>query len=192
MLNLNDFKVDKLELKIKNGYILLAPKYFESQKNWHLFKVEAIDELDEELKFLERITKYDYIEEESEEYINIGEDKINIKDLDLAECKEKIKDRNLKDKNFEAITITYNLQKMERKYIEENIEEQDNLGLKGYSFKGKGNYYTNKDRDFFYSKEPDIIRILACMLRKSVCGVCMSTLYGDNKKEEENDLEILI
>ena len=39
MLNLNDFKVDKLELKIKNGYILLAPKYFESQKNWHLFKV---------------------------------------------------------------------------------------------------------------------------------------------------------
>ena len=176
MLDLNILNFGNMgKTKIKNAYILLAPEYFESKKNWHLFKVEAIDETSESLEFYKSI-----FDCKDEEYITIGKYKINIEDL--AECKEKVEDKiNINSKCYKSINLNYYLQKSDKKY---ELQKKD---VK-YSLIKKLEYFTDENQTFFYSKNENTIRMLACLLGRSVCGTCMATLYGDNKKEDENDL----
>ena len=171
------------KIKFKNAYILLAPDCIESKnkenkiKNWHLFKVEALDEISECLEFYKNTLNCKH-----ENYITIGKDKINIKDLNLAECKEKVKvKKNISSKCYKSINLNYYLQKNNEKY---ELQKKD---VK-YSLIKKLEYFTDKKQTFFYSKNEDTIRMLACLLGRRVCGTCIATLYGDNKKEDENDL----
>ena len=171
------------------GYILLSPEHIEftgedEDKKWHLFETEE-DYYDEE-DFLH--TSDD--PEDERDCITIVEG-IDIKINNKPECENSeifSNTTDLTEDNFIYFNIKYNLQKIEgqylRKFIKEYIEKHDKDNVEEYTFKKTYNkYYTDKNRTFFYSDNTDTIRILACMLRRCVCGNCMRTLYRnlDNK-----------
>ena len=164
---LNGDYIDETKIKIKNPYILLAPEYFESKKNWHLFKAKIIGDNNKELTLRDygnilgiycHIKKNEVKTKEEDKKI----EKIKFKLLNkTSECG--IRNRNkdkIENENFESFVIEYNL----------------NLIC---NFIGDDIYYTDENRTFFYSDDENIIRILACALGRDVCGVCMSKLYGD-------------
>lgn len=61
--------------------------------------------------------------------------------------------------------VTYNFTKLKGSYTN--------------NFVGRNRYFTNYRRDFFYSENLDIIRLLSAALGEKVCGSCISCLYGD-------------
>lgn len=61
--------------------------------------------------------------------------------------------------------VTYNFYKLKGAYTN--------------NFIGKNRYYTNNRRDFFYTENLDIIRLLSAALGEKVCGSCIAHLYGD-------------
>lgn len=145
------------------GYILLSPEHIEftdekEDKNWHLFKAKKSKGEPDLYQQMKEIACCE------EEY------SVNIIDDDcLPECKEEVKgeqDININSKYYKSIPIEYNLKKGTIKY---NLIE-------------KLEYFTNENQTFFYSDNEDTIRMLACLLRRNVCGRCMATLYADNKK----------
>lgn len=145
------------------GYILLSPEYIESKEaeNWHLFKAKRVK------------VKPDLLQECRETAYGEEEYTVEIIDNDcLPECKEEVKGEqyiNINSKYYKSIPIVYNLKKGTIKY---NLIE-------------KLEYFTNENQTFFYSNNEDTIRMLACMLRRCVCGRCMATLYGDNKNKNK-------
>lgn len=153
------------------GYILLSPEYIESKEgeNWHLFKAKKVKGKPDLRQQMEELA-YGV-----EEYI------VEIIDDDcLPECKEKASECkeeekvikcickciDISSKYYESIPIEYKLKKRTTRY---NLIE-------------KLEYFTDKEQTFFYSDSEDTIRMLACMLGRCVCGNCIKTLYGDNKK----------
>ena len=194
----------------KTGYILLSPKYIKSKENkienWHLFKAEIymnditelcdnIDEISieegEVKKVFASYDDYDNSSNKNKECIISIDDKTAICNYN-PECNNKEifhKDSDLGIKDFEIFFIKYNFKKIGKGYLKkcvEEYEEKHNINdIDKCDFKGMGAYYTDKNRTLFYSEELNTIRMLACLLGRSVCGSCIATLYGDNKKEEE-------
>ena len=192
----------------ETGYILLSPKYIKSEseenqiENWHLFKAEIymndITELydnfngisieeGEVKKGFASCNDYDNSSNKNKKYIISINGKIAICNYH-PECNNEDIFRNGSDlgiEDFEHFFIKYNFEKMRKgylkKYIEEYEEKHDTDDIDKCKFEGIGIYYTDKNRTFFYSKELNTIRMLACLLGRSVCGTCMATLYGDNK-----------
>ena len=186
------------------GYILLSPKYIKSEseenqiENWHLFKTETLekdndDSLDDKL-LLNDDDIDDYIIEDIEEneyekdYITIEDNNIQINKN--PQCENEIFSNciDLESENYLLFKIKYNLQKITgqylNKFIKEYKKEHDEDDIEEYDFLGVGIYYTDKKRTFFYSDDADIIRIIACMLRRCVCGNCIRTLYSNLDNED--------
>lgn len=182
------------------GYILLSPEYIEftgekEDKNWHLFETEEV--YYDEDGFLHNS---DVPIEDERDYITIA-DGIDVKISKNSQCKNTENDKSktckvicsnttdLKGEDFIPFNIKYNLQKIKGQYlnefIEEYIKEHDKDNIEEYVFKKTYNkYYTDENRTFFYSDDADTIRILACMLRRCVCGNCMRSLYSNLDNED--------
>ena len=187
------------------GYILLSPEHIEftgekEDKNWHLFKakieipINDISEIYIEEEKKQKCFEYcwdNYDNSSNKNYykkcIIARNGKIEIDKNPVCNNKKiSRKSGYLANEDFKHLFIKYDFNKMESeylmKYIEKFIEEHDKYDIEKYRFSGVGIYYTGKNRTFFYSDDEDTIRMLACMLRRCVCGSCIKTLYGDNKK----------
>ena len=196
------------------GYILLSPEHIKftdekEDKKWHLFNAEICGVIVKEECDYDDDDDFDIFNEEEcsvvvtnepeneKSCITAGDVKIDINDY--PECEntendeEKIcsKSNDLEEDKLTSFIINYNLPKIKgqylNKFIKEYIKEHDKNKIEKYIFKKTGNkYYTDEDRTFFYSDDADTIRIIACMLRRCICGNCMRTLYSNLDNEDKD------
>lgn len=180
------------------GYILLSPEYTKSEnkenqskskenqiENWHLFETEEKYYGKDDFLY----TPYGDNIEDERDCITIAEglDIIISKNSQCNNSEIFSDTTDLEEKYINSFTIGYRLEGIRGQYLNEFIKDyikkHDKYNNEEYIFKKPYNiYYTNKNRTFFYSNDADTIRIIACMLRRCVCGSCIATLYGDNKK----------
>ena len=176
------------------GYILLSPEHIKSEseenqiENWHLFETE--EKYHYKYDFL--YTPYGDNIEDERDCVTITES-LDIMINQSSQCKNSeifSYTTNLKEKDINYFTIGYRLKGIKGQYlnefIKEYLEKHDN-GNEEYDFQKQYiTCYTNKNRTFFYSYNEDAIRIIACMLRRCICGNCMRTLYSNLDNEDKD------